>query len=653
VASDGERDGTSVPGEGSGDDVPSRRSLLRGIGAAVAGTGLSLEGGEALDWNGGAIDAGGGAARGSVLDRQAGVDPIPESYEIEVGGETHEVPINRKVVTGSCADMIEFVESGGVVAEAVRDQFQDDNPGGWTYGEFTINGDPVWPAGGEEVALRGLPDEFSGEAAPAPTLSYPVEDSLEFGRDGDTLYVSDHDLPFGADIEVNVLDWHPSHPISEECREYWCGLIREIVEHERVHARDNLEVAHDINQKIQGSVVELPQGFDNLPPDGLPSSPLEADIESGNVDAARGQIVDRVQTLLRYYVDEAVSRTERRTVDFHDTDAGQSDVTDTCHPYCRSCEEEDGEDAESVDAWRLEVSHHWTARVTDEQEDERFYHETRQSEELAFRLEREQRSLGPLLSFLNGIVSWLDGIDSFIGDLAEVVGLDVDLVPSSVGDRALPVYRGTGTASISRAEEMYREWENPNGPTNWERKRITGSANTPVEDEALLELEPEAETYQLDWPLPSVILQSLNWSFIDGELQGPATLDEGQPAAVNLARRQAGTRILPETEAESPDIEGQPNGEEGNRSLPADVGDVPDVESTNTMEIDYSFEECPSLMTEHIEQPLRVGTVGLAYRPALTPNGDGERVGRETLRWQIVPADFEEAEGPGHVLCSE
>jgi len=615
---------------------PTRRSVLQGLGATVAATGVSADC-CGSGWSG--IDG-----SRAATDSQEGVDPIPESYEIEVGGVVHEVPVHRKVARGTCADMAAFVANGGVLPPG---ETYEGGAAGFHYGNWTINGTPVWPMNGSNFALTEQVSSGTDGAVPQSILDVPIEHSLDFetsevdvgeGETNEVLQVARTDISFGADVDVNVLDWHPSFEISDECRNFWCRTIDTIVTHERGHAEIDLEVAARLNDKV-GPVPEPPENYGDVAFDA-PEFPVEADLESQSRAEAERELVSTFQQVLFLYVKEAVTVYDDRQTDYHDRVGRSAAESGSCEASCQECEELEFPPIESIDEWRMDVDYSLSVQVSGEMEDGSGFTRLAQTYEASFDLTSPDggSSEGPL-STIRGIASWLNGIDEFLDDLGDLVGIDVDVVPDDVaegGDGGDDVLEGTGEVSVDHSREFYLESDDGGWVRTWTTATGTAAAGGP----ATLEFGPDAEEYGISMPAPETVQgRMLTTNSEGGRRDTPTDVVVPTPDMALLEDREG----MPDVGGDRGDV---PTG--GNRS----VGDVPDADRGAVGDPDRTFpvEDCRWILGNTVENDLW-GEFPAARRATLGTEGDGAPDGREVLRWQIVPADAPEPEG--HVYCPE
>lgn len=674
--------------DGPGDPDVDRRTLLRGIGGGVLTGALASPGSTRTGWGDGdwTADLGFADGRDGI---QEGPGVAGGSTTVTVAGEEHEVPIRSVRITGTCEDLAAFVEHDVLESDEPPVEFDPRAPphavdpdsfGGWDpsgepedeavdpdgvnsgqdmprFGRSVMDCEDPQSSGGQssghtmgytngQITIEGSPlEDFEWEEPEIGTLRIvgPAENEVESAYDGNgwirdraevartetddgevQLELTGIDVDFAANPVIVMPDWHPPHAISRECRREYCELIREIYEHERAHARIHLRAAADANREL----ADLEDRAEEV------DDPLERSTDPADVENTAAVLYDTAREIVAETTEDIGCEKIRRNRQFHDEvhESVDVDFPALCES-CTPCEEYEGGPLAAVDEWRLDVFYIWMATVSTPEEG--LTHRIKQSYTGQFFLERAGESGGGTGSLIDGIASFLDGIESFLNDFLGIVGIELDLVPSTT--RSGPqYYEGAGEVTAHHESQVFVDGEE--GPV---RTLVRASEFVTPDTTAGFELDPEAEEYLVQWPHVNPSGHRKTWSpnvAPQTEHADPLV----QPGAIAMAQAQSD-----EPPDAAPDLPRTPA--DGNATGPGmPRGDIPDGSDFDWPT--HQIEGCRRAFVDRFEQPLVSLGYPAAARGALSPNADGEPVGGEALTWRIVPlGDREE----GHLDCIE
>lgn len=652
--------------------APNRRTLLRGIGAGV------FAGSVDLTRPGLAVPSTGPAARsapGASREPRQAANPIPPKITLTVDGEDHVISVQRIVVQGTCDDLCRFLDYDGLddPQSTHYDQESIDDVAEDAMSDAVNNArDRVDSATGEgREALK--PDILQGSDPPVrdtcgdgydtpqdsnpeanamlggtiPNLQYPTPDAGA-GAEGTTAdqlsYIRDNvevnweavddadqeyrltpesiDMSIDVNPEIRVPDWHPTHPLSEECREEWCSFIRFVMDHEKGHARDMIQVAQQVTEELQNT----DDWIDETKTESMETKPGVLGTESQQQAAGNGdgltepeiEFYQQMEGWLYEYVRRARCLMAERAKEYHDENesAGESMNCEAC----TECEEYDHRPIADFPKWRISVSYWW--RATFDSMDagtQRVYDIRRQTYHAEFEVEPPGASVFEgVFSFLEGIVSFLNGFDTWLDGLFDPVGIDVNLVPDTFTMGGAGFYQGTADVTATHFREHYIESGSAQDDTlQWSLTRTIASTVGEPDGHATLDLRPDADEYLVAFPGIEASGVSSHW-----------------------ASDQAPSHSRTSVPVVSPDI----------AVTQSEAGAENSSEST---EITFPIEDCRRVLTREIGNHLWAGLTG-AQRMTMATSGDGSPIGLEQVSWSAVPVPADE-EGedpdPGHILC--
>jgi len=682
-----------------------RRTVLQGVGAGLVVNGLGVSVSAATDSRPVSSDG--------APDDPVDGDGVPSEVVVEVNDEQYGVPIKRVRIHGTCEDLDQFIAAGGM--DDPEGMFHDftgeDTAGGGTEAGTGGSGSESESGGGdgdspvpsrsqceakqeyerEEKQRTGGGDgdvDDSGNAISSTLPNWTVYGHAEHAggrkydpeiggerylhqreapwsaeQDGKTTFsetrtIEDRatvtrerlgegkkrltleslDVSIQAEPEIRIPDWHPTHSVSEECRREWCTWIQKILEHELEHARDVLAVSQRVTEHLQDPKRWLE--FDQR--DSAMTPPGDGQKLSRTVSDER-VFWKELQVWVSDYLKWAECLQWKRAKEMHNSNEWGIAPLDCSK--CRSCEEADPPPVTDFETWNLEVLYTYNAQIEYEQGG---YHRIDQWYKASFELESAgipgANGGSPVPGIVQDVLRPIVMLINFIAGIFNFVfgGGNGSSSDDPVQGSGTKTFLGGGQAAWGHDERKFLQSSDSWSDTRTEgvgQKTFDGSRR-----KASLEFDPGEDEYSVKWP-----------GFNDEAVSHHADsrgFTKSQEATVSIASGVVGMAQGDETPGPGGDpssVGGDgdaPSGPDDSQGAPPGVGAVVGGERPT-----YPVEDCGTVLSGRVEQPLYVGTQPHPDRTYLSPNGDGDPVGTEQVFWVLVPAERDDGSGPGHLGC--
>ncbi len=444
------------------------------------------------------------------------------------------------------------------------------------------------------------------------------------------------DVSVEAEPEIRIPDWHPTHNVSEECRQEWCEYIQKVLEHELYHVCDVLATSQRVTEHLQDPTKWL--GFDRR--DSVMRPPRDGQKLSRKVSDER-LFWRELQVWVGDYMKWAECLQWKRAKEMHNSREWGIPPMDCSK--CQSCEEADVPPLTDFEKWNLQVLYSYEAEIEYEGDspDDGGYHRVEQWYKGEFEFEPAGAVVptggSPIADVIGAILGFIAALLQFIGSLLPLPGGGDGGSDSRDPVSESDVFIGSGTAIGGHDETKYLV----EGDT-WTLTETEANVQVDLSQtnkNANLEFRPGKDAYRIEWPgfLGEGASHSTSSRGRSNSQEATVGFSSGILAMIQSEDDEGGEETT--SGGSGPDVD-VPTGGSGGSPI-AIPGDPPL----------HSVDDCGATLSGRIQQDLYVRTQPLPDRKFLTADGEGTPVGSETLIWALVPAERDDGSGPGHIGC--